>query len=94
MFQGTEFTKKLKKIRRLGEIVFEDIKTKNQFSAILDDLMMLLDFRRGAMFNVDQFRNEPKKIDFFLALFEKQLLRVPVLMVNKQIFAAVGTIWS
>jgi hypothetical protein len=43
------------------------------------------------MFNLNQFKNEPLRADLLLALFEKKLLNVTVLKVNKQIFASVAT---
>lgn len=92
IFHKTEFNQKLKKLKRLGEIVFEHITTKDQFSNILDDLILLYDFRRGAMFNSNPFKNEPLKSNFLFALFEKKLLHVTLLKVNNEIFASLATI--
>ena len=89
MFRKTEFRNKLNRLKRLGELTFERITDKAQFSAILDELIIQYDFRQGAMFNVTQFRDEPLKVDFLMALFEKKLLHITVMKVQGQIFASV-----
>jgi len=92
MFHKTEFRNKLNRLKRLGELTFEHITNREQFSDILNELIIQYDFRQGAMFNYNQFKEEPLKANFLLALFEKNLLHVSVLKVNKQFFASIVAI--
>lgn len=87
IFHKNEFRNKYSRLNKLGKLDFEHITSKDQFVAILDEVKVLFDFRRGAMFNKNLFLEEPRKVDFLLGLFEQNLLYVTVLKVNGQLFA-------
>jgi hypothetical protein len=61
------------------------------------ELAIQFDFRQGAMFNKNRFRENPSKLKFLLAMFEQNLLHVTVLKVNGEmvasIVAVVGKNW-
>lgn len=84
----SQFRNKLNRLKRLGEVRFERIKEMEKFAAILDRLILLFDFRQGAMFNLSQFRDEPMKKEMLLAQFKENLLHATVLKVNEEIIAA------
>lgn len=90
MFRKEEFRSKLNRLKRLGQVEFERVTSKDHFAAIVKELIVLYDFRRGAMFNKNLFKEEPLKADFLMGLFEQNLLHVTVLKVNGQIFASIA----
>ncbi|HEY4652171.1 MAG TPA: GNAT family N-acetyltransferase [Pontibacter sp.] len=96
-FRKAEFRNKLNRLKRLGELQFLHIKDADTFSNILQDATIQFDFRQGAMFNKNQFRESPLKSIFLKAMFEQDLLHVTALKVNEDvlsvIMAVVGNGW-
>jgi hypothetical protein len=92
VFRKDDLKLKLNRLKKFGEVVFEQIIDKAQFTLILEELTTLYDFRQGAMFNKNQFKEDPLKVDFLLALFEQNLLHVTVLKVNGQLFASISAV--
>ncbi len=84
-----EFKNKANRLRRLGKFCFEVVTQKSCFEEILPELVIQYDFRQGAMFNKNQFSENPLKTRFLLAIFEKNLLHVSVLKVDQKIMAAI-----
>ncbi|MFD2247989.1 GNAT family N-acetyltransferase [Pontibacter ruber] len=88
-FRKTEFRNKLNRLKKLGDLKFERITHIGVFSSILQGLTIQYDFRQGAMFNKNQFRDSPEKSELLLALFEQNLLHVTTLKVNEEILACI-----
>lgn len=89
LFKKPEFKNKVNRLRRLGNLSFEVVTDKSYFEKILPELVVQYDFRQGAMFNKNQFSDNPPKTEFLLAIFEKKLLHVSVLKVNEELMAAI-----
>lgn len=89
LFRKSEFRNKLNRLKKLGELRFEQITDIDTFTAILPELTVQFDFRQGAMFNKNRFRENPLKADFLVALFQQKLLHVTVLRTEQQILAAI-----
>jgi CelD/BcsL family acetyltransferase involved in cellulose biosynthesis len=92
MFRKTEFRNKLNRLKRLGNLKFERITDFEIFISILNELTVQYDFRQGAMFNMNQFRDNPLKSKFLLAMFEQDLLHVTVLKIEDEIVGSIVAI--
>ncbi|MBJ6118249.1 GNAT family N-acetyltransferase [Pontibacter sp. BT310] len=89
MFRKSEFRNKLNRLKKLGELQFEEITDLDTFIAILPELTVQFDFRQGAMFNKNRFKENPLKSEFLIALFQQNLLHVTLLRTEQQILAAI-----
>lgn len=89
LFRKTEFRNKLNRLKRMGAFRFERLTEPDKFAGVLDELTIQYDFRQGAMFNKNQFRENPLKTALLLALFEQDLLHVTLMTVNEEVFAAI-----
>ncbi|MHC2992000.1 hypothetical protein OB13_10520 [Pontibacter sp. HJ8] len=89
LFRKSEYRNKLNRLKRLGELSLERITDRERFSTILKDLTLQFDFRQGAMFNKNRFRENPLKAEFLLAMFEQNLLHATVLKVNEEVVASI-----
>lgn len=89
IFRKAEFRNKLNRLKRLGNFSFEQITDLTALQSILKELTIQYDFRQGAMFNKNQFRDNPLKSDFILEMFKQKLLHVTVLKVNDEIIACI-----
>ena len=78
----------INKLKSKGTLSFERITDYEQFAAVLDELIILYDFRKGAVYNQSQFRQDTRRKEFFLALFKEKLLHATLLKVNNTIVAA------
>ncbi|MGV3639482.1 MAG: GNAT family N-acetyltransferase [Adhaeribacter sp.] len=94
LFRKPEFRNKLNRLNRLGEVCFEQITEINRFNQVLPVLALQYDFRQGALFNKNQFRDDPLKMELLLALFQQKLLHVTVLSVQQEIVAAIVAVKS
>lgn len=90
ILRHSQFRNKFNRLKRLGTVHFERITDVGRFSSIVDELTLLFDFRQGAMFNKNHFREDPLKKDLLLAQFKENLLHVTVLKVNEEIIAALA----
>jgi CelD/BcsL family acetyltransferase involved in cellulose biosynthesis len=79
---------KLNRLRRLGEVRLERVTDAAAFSAMLGELAVQYDFRQGALFNKNRFREDPLKAVFLQELFRLGLLHATVLKVNEEVIAA------
>jgi CelD/BcsL family acetyltransferase involved in cellulose biosynthesis len=91
-FRKTEFRNKLNRLKRLGQVDFHRIKNMEEFVPLLDELAVQYDFRQGAMFNKNNFKEDPLKIPFFHSLFAQNLLHVSVLKINGQLLSSIVAI--
>ncbi|GAB3662511.1 hypothetical protein GCM10028791_37600 [Echinicola sediminis] len=89
LFRKKEFKNKYNRLKRQGELVFEQIKNPQQFEQVLPILIEQFEFRQRAMFNKSQFSDNPIKEKFIHALFEQGLLHATVLKVNDHIVASI-----
>lgn len=80
--------KRINRIMRQG--TFERITDLADFSAVFNELAYLFDFRQGAMFNKNPFRDDPANRELLLSLFSQGLLHVTVLKIKNEIVAAVA----
>jgi hypothetical protein len=82
-----------KRISRLKTIsCFTKVTEEKDFLSILPELAVNYDFRQGAMFNKNPFRNDPLNEKLLLALFRQNLLHLTVLKSDQVIIAAVATL--
>lgn len=86
------FKSKFNRLKKSGEVKFERVHDVESFAKSLDDVAALYDFRQGAMFNKNHFRNDPLKKDFLLEMLRSQLLHVSVLKVNGSVLAAIASL--
>ncbi|WP_276499744.1 GNAT family N-acetyltransferase [Pontibacter litorisediminis] len=89
LFRKPEYRNKLNRLKRLGDLDFEIVTNLNRFAAILPELTVQYDFRQGAMFNKNQFRENPLKAELLLVMFDQGLLHVSVLKSNGEIVASI-----
>lgn len=83
-----QFKTKYNRLKKLGSLRFERVTIIEKFSEVLEELMVHFDFRQGAMFNKNQFRDNPLRKDFLLELFRQKVLHVTVLLLNEEIIAS------
>ncbi|WP_299761787.1 GNAT family N-acetyltransferase [uncultured Pontibacter sp.] len=88
LFKKKQFRENRNRLKRLGELKFEKIVVLDEFKAVLDELIIQFDFRKGATLNKIPFKNNPVKKEFLLALFEQGILHVTVLKLNDEIIAS------
>lgn len=89
IFRKAEFRNKLNRLKRLGDFRFEQITNLTRLQSILGELTVQYDFRQGALFNMNQFRDDPLKAVFLVEIFKRGLLHVTVLKVNNEIIACI-----
>ncbi len=83
---------KINQLKRVGELKFERITDSALFTSVFDDLILQYDFRKSAMYNITFFQDGGLSKNFFLKLFEKNLLHATVLKLNEEIIAStIGT---
>ncbi|HYH14829.1 MAG TPA: GNAT family N-acetyltransferase [Flavisolibacter sp.] len=81
--------KRINQIKKLA--TFERLTDFERFSTLLDgQIGHLYDFRRGALFNKNPFRDDPSNKQLLLSLFSKGILHVTVLKVHEEIIASVA----
>ncbi|WP_186756793.1 GNAT family N-acetyltransferase [Echinicola salinicaeni] len=79
---------KLNRLKRQGELQFIKINEWNEFTEILDELIIQSDFRKGAVYNRMLFKVDPLRRDFMMGLFKNRLLHVSLLKLNEEIIAS------
>lgn len=89
-----QFKTKYNRLNRLGKVRFERVWEVEEFKVILEELMLQFDFRQGAMFNKNQFRDNPKKGELLFDLFKQGLLHVTILKVDDEIIASMAAIYD
>lgn len=84
--------KRVSKLKQIGDFVH--LTEEADFRATLDELAVYYDFRQGAMYNKNPFRDDPSNKEFLLSLFRRKLLHVTVLKAGNEIVAAVAALIS
>lgn len=79
---------KIKRLQRLGTLKFEKVTEYEQFAAILDELIIHYEFRKGATYNLGPFNAEPNKKALLLELFRLNMLHVTLLKLNEEIISS------
>lgn len=78
----------INQLKRMGDFSFQKITTFEQFSSVIDEMILLFDFRKAAVYNRTYFQNDPHRRQFLLDLFQQNLLHVTLLKLNEEIIAA------
>ena len=98
IIEMTDFTvsrRDRKRVSRLKQIsTFTQLADEEDFTNAIDELATYYDFRQGAMFNKNPFRNDPINREFLLALFRLKLLHVTVLKAGNEMVASVAALIS
>jgi hypothetical protein len=80
---------RLNRLKRLGNVRFEQLHTESELAVVFDEIIAYYDFRQGAVNNSLPFQNDPLKKSFQLALMRvKGLQHVTVLKVGDRVIAA------
>jgi CelD/BcsL family acetyltransferase involved in cellulose biosynthesis len=79
---------KINRLKRLGDLEFFEVKKKDQFHALIDEMSLQSDFRKGAFYNKTFFHDEPERKTFLLKLFDLGLLHVSGLSVEGKLIAS------
>ncbi|HEY0897709.1 MAG TPA: GNAT family N-acetyltransferase, partial [Sphingobacteriaceae bacterium] len=79
---------KIKRLQRLGDLKLQKVTEYDQFAAMLDELIIHYEFRKGATYNVAPFTTEPNKKTLLLELFRLEMLHVTVLKLNEEIISS------
>lgn len=83
-----QFKNKFRKLNQLGTVKFEKVNDFKVFKSSFGTIMAQFDFRQGAMFNKNQFLENPVKKNFFYELFQQGLLHVTLLKIGDEIIAS------
>jgi CelD/BcsL family acetyltransferase involved in cellulose biosynthesis len=79
---------KINRLKRLGELQFNEIQTKKEFEECIDEMILQNDFRKGALYGKMIFQAEPQRKLFLLKMFEMRLLHVSILKLNNIVIAS------
>lgn len=80
---------RLNRLKRLGDVEFEQLHGVDQLTAVFDRIIAFYDFRQGAVNDAVYFQADPLKQPFYLALMAvPDLLHVTVLKVGGEVVAA------
>lgn len=79
---------KINRLKRLGDLKFEQVTDRQNFINILDELAIQSDFRKGAMFNKTVFIEDTFRKPFLLSLFDSGLLHTTLLKLNGKVIAS------
>lgn len=79
---------KINRLKRKGNLEFKIITHLHDFIAIVDQLILQSDFRKGAMYDKVAFQQESHRKDFMIKLFELGLLHVSILKLDEEIIAS------
>ena len=80
---------RLNRMKRLGDVQFEQLHQPADLAAVFDDIIAYYDFRQGAVNDSIYFQTDPLRKQFYLALMGvKDLLHVTVLKIDNLVVAA------
>ncbi|HEY1025283.1 MAG TPA: GNAT family N-acetyltransferase [Sphingobacteriaceae bacterium] len=79
---------KIKRLKKKGDLRLERITDRQEFEEVIDEMLLQFEFRKGALYNTFPTHDDPLFRPFLLNLFEKDLLHVTVLRLDKQIIAS------
>ncbi|GAB3662519.1 hypothetical protein GCM10028791_37620 [Echinicola sediminis] len=83
---------KFNRFSKAGSLELKHVLDYSYFSHLLETLEDQYDFRQGALFNKNQFRDDPHKSPFLKALFQEGLLHVTALIFEKEIVAVIVSV--
>lgn len=89
LFKKRHLKAKYNRFAKAGKMVLEEIKEKNRFEIVFDEVMVLYDFRQGALFNKKPSETNPYRKKLFLSLFEKGILHVSILKLDEEITSCI-----
>lgn len=92
LFRKKQVREKTNRLRRLGDLQFRRVTDPTEFHAIIDELILLSDFRKGARYNLLQFKVDPFAKDVLVRLYEQGILHTTVLTLNGEILASIAAI--
>jgi CelD/BcsL family acetyltransferase involved in cellulose biosynthesis len=84
--------KRVSRMQQIGKFIH--LKEEEEFRASLDEVATYYDFRQGAMYNKNPFRDDPLNREFLLSLFRRKLLHVTVLKAGDETVASVAALIS
>lgn len=84
--------KRVSRMQQVGKFIH--LTEEDEFKASLDDVANYYDFRQGAMYNKNPFRDDPLNKEFLLSLFRRKLLHVTVLKAGDETIASVAALIS
>jgi CelD/BcsL family acetyltransferase involved in cellulose biosynthesis len=80
---------RLNRMKRLGDVQFEQLHGSPALAAVFDDIIAYYDFRQGAVNDSIYFQTDPLRKPFYLALMDiPDLLHATVLKVGDRVVAA------
>jgi hypothetical protein len=82
------FRMRLNKLKKLGNVEFEQVTSVSQFEVAIEEMAIQFDFRKAAKYNWTEFQCDPLKKPFLIDLFREGILRVSLLKLNGQIIAS------
>ncbi|WP_186756392.1 GNAT family N-acetyltransferase [Echinicola salinicaeni] len=85
-----QFREDRNRLKRIGDLTFEQISGKDKINSVLEDLVVQYDFRQGAIHNRTPFRDNPQKKAFYTRLFEKGLMFLYVLKLDGKIISSIS----
>jgi hypothetical protein len=80
---------KYNRLSKSGKMELIEIVDLDHFIQIYDKIMLLLDFRQGALFNKTPSLDNPNRKSLYINLFKKNLLHVTVLKLDDQITSCI-----
>ncbi|WP_276498659.1 GNAT family N-acetyltransferase [Pontibacter litorisediminis] len=87
-FSKKRFRESRNRLKRQGELVYDQITDYSALVSVFDELADQYDFRKGATLGKAPFRKNPLKKVFLLSLFKENVLHVRVLRLNGKIIAS------
>lgn len=80
---------KYNRFSKAGHMELIEVKDLDHFIQIYDKIMLLLDFRQGALFNKTPSQDNPNRKNLFITLFKQNLLHVSVLTLDQDITSCI-----
>ncbi|MEX2512319.1 MAG: GNAT family N-acetyltransferase [Cyclobacteriaceae bacterium] len=89
VFKKRHLKAKYNRFVKAGKMEFEEITEINRFIEVYDEVMILYDFRQGALFNKTPSTSNPLRRPLFISLFEQNILQVSVLKLDDVITSCI-----
>ena len=79
---------KLNKLKRLGELRYERLRSRSELDAIMDELTTFYDLRHGSLHSILPFAEDSEKRAFYLDLLQQKALIASALSLNGELIGA------
>ncbi len=89
LFKKRHLKAKYNRFGRAGKMEFEEITELDRFIKVYDEVMILYDFRQGALFNKTPSVSNALRRPLFISLFEKNILHVSILKLDGDITSCI-----